>query len=535
MGRQVLYDIVAREGLKLGVDILANAVKITLGPKGRNVIIDIPGRDPVITKDGVTVARNVYVDDPIQNIGAQMVKQVAQKTAEVAGDGTTTATVLAQAILTAGIKNVTAGANPMDLKKGIDKAVECVVASLKKQSQTVGDDNKKILQVATISANGDEAIGKLISDAVLKVGKDGVITIEESKTSETTVKIVDGLQIDRGYLSHFFVTNPAKMEAQLANPYILLVDKNINNMKDLLPILEKIVKTGRSLLIVCDALEGEAFTTLIINKNRHNLSLAAVKSPGFGDNSKILMEDLAVAVGGTVISEIAGYNIQTISLEHLGQADKITVDKDSTTFLSGKSNPERLANRIAEIKGLIEIADSDHEAYKLKERLAKLSGGVAVLYIGATTEIEMMEKKDRVEDALYATRAAVDEGIVAGGGVAYIRAIADLETLSGINPDENTGIDIIKKSIEEPLRQICANAGVEGSVILNQVITKKGDYGYNARTGVFEHMIKAGVIDPTKVTRIALENAASIASMLLTTECILTETAEETNINSQRR
>lgn len=524
MGRQVVYDVTARDGLKRGVDILANAVKVTLGPKGRNVIIDIPGRDPVITKDGVTVAKSVYVDDPIENIGAQMVKQVAQKTAEIAGDGTTTATVLAQSILNSGIKNVAAGANPMDLKRGIDKAVEKVLESLKGQSEVVGDDDKKIKQIATISANGDEAIGALIANAVSKVGKDGVITIEESKGTDTTVKIVEGMQIDRGFITPHFVSNYSRMEIDYENPFILLVDKKINVMKELLPILEQVHRLGRALLIICTDLEGEALTTLVINKTRNNLKIVAVKAPGFGDASKALLQDIAIATGGTVVSEQAGYYLEKTTVEMLGTASRIIVDKDTTTILKGNSNGELLLTRISEIKQLIVDADSDHDKMKLKERLAKLSSGVAVLYIGAATEIELSEKKDRVEDALYATRAAVDEGIIAGGGVAYIRAISNLVNLKGDNEDENTGIQIIRQAIESPLRQICTNAGVEGSVVLNKVLDGKADFGYNARTDKYEKLIKAGVIDPTKVARIALENAASIASMLLTTECILTST-----------
>lgn len=524
MGRQVVYNTEAREGLKRGVDILANAVKVTLGPKGRNVIIDKPGYDPAITKDGVTVAKDIYTNNPLENIGVQMVKQVAQKTAEVAGDGTTTATVLAQAILNAGIKNIAAGANPMDLKKGIDKAVEAVVLSLKNQSENIGTDPKKMLQVATISANGDRDIGALISDAVKKVGKDGVITIEESTNSDTTVKIVDGMQIDRGYLSPFFVTNPGKMEVDFDKPYVLLVDKKIRDTKELIPILEKQVKTGRPLVIICEDLEGEALTTIVINKTRNNINVAAVKSPGFGDVSKILLQDIAIITGGTVISETAGYTVEQAKITDLGQASKIIITKNSTTILNGNGDPELIKNRADEIKQLIEDAQSDFEKHKLRERLAKLSAAVAVLYIGAATEVEMKERMDRVDDALHATRAALEEGIVAGGGVAFVRSVAHLADLRGENEDENTGIQIIRSAIEEPLKQICINAGIDSPGEIIQRI-KKGshDFGYNARTGKFEKLIKAGVIDPTKVTRVALENAASIASMLLTTECVLSD------------
>jgi len=523
MAKQIKYNVEARDALKRGVDILANAVKVTLGPKGRNVIIDKKFGAPIITKDGVTVAKEIDLKDTLENMGAQMVKEVASKTADIAGDGTTTATVLAQAIVTAGIKNVASGANPMDLKRGIDKAVAAVVANLKAQSQTVGDDNNKIKQVASISANNDEVIGALIAESMAKVGTQGVITVEEAKGTETEVKTVEGMQFDRGYLSPYFVTNADKMEVELETPYILIYDKKISNMKELLPILEKQVQTGKPLLIIAEDLDGEALATLVVNKIRGSLKVAAVKAPGFGDRRKAMLEDIAILTGGTVISEERGYKLENTDLEHLGKCEKITIDKDNTTVINGNGQADLIKARISEIKAQIETTTSDYDKEKLQERLAKLAGGVAVLYIGAATEVEMKEKKDRVDDALHATRAAVEEGIVAGGGVAFIRAVESLENLVGANEDENTGIKIIKRAIEEPLRQICANAGIEGSIVVHNVKEGTGDYGYNARTDVYENLISAGVIDPTKVARVALENAASIAAMLLTTECILAD------------
>lgn len=528
MAKQVKYNVEAREALKRGVDALANAVKVTLGPKGRNVIIDKKFGAPSVTKDGVSVAKEVELKDPIENMGAQMVKEVASKTADIAGDGTTTATVLAQAIVTAGIKNVAAGANPMDLKRGIDKAVSVVVESLKSQSTSVGSDNNKIKQVASISANNDEVIGTLIADAMAKVGKDGVITVEEAKGTETEVKTVEGMQFDRGYLSPYFVTNADKMEVELDNPFILIYDKKISSMKELLPVLEKQVQTGRPLLIISEDLDGEALATLVVNKIRGSLKVAAVKAPGFGDRRKAMLEDIAILTGGTVISEERGYKLENAELSYLGQAERVVVDKDNTTIINGSGKSEDIAARVSQIKAQMEQTTSDYDKEKLQERLAKLAGGVAVLYIGAATEVEMKEKKDRVDDALHATRAAVEEGIVAGGGVAFIRAIESLDGLKGANEDETTGIQIIKRAIEEPLRQICQNAGIEGSIVVQKVKEGKADFGYNARTDVYENMIAAGVIDPTKVSRVALENAASIASMLLTTECVLADEQEET-------
>jgi chaperonin GroEL len=527
MAKQVKYNVEAREALKRGVDALANAVKVTLGPKGRNVIIDKKFGAPSVTKDGVSVAKEVELKDPIENMGAQMVKEVASKTADIAGDGTTTATVLAQAIVTAGIKNVAAGANPMDLKRGIDKAVTAVVDSLKKQSTSVGNDNNKIKQVASISANNDEVIGTLIADAMAKVGKDGVITVEEAKGTETEVKTVEGMQFDRGYLSPYFVTNADKMEVELDNPFILIYDKKISSMKELLPVLEKQVQTGRPLLIISEDLDGEALATLVVNKIRGSLKVAAVKAPGFGDRRKAMLEDIAILTGGTVISEERGYKLENAELSYLGQAERVVIDKDNTTIINGSGKSEEIAARVGQIKSQMEQTTSDYDKEKLQERLAKLAGGVAVLYIGAATEVEMKEKKDRVDDALHATRAAVEEGIVAGGGVAFIRAIESLEGMKGANEDETTGIQIIKRAIEEPLRQICQNAGIEGSIVVQKVKEGKADYGYNARTDVYENMIAAGVIDPTKVSRVALENAASIAAMLLTTECVLADEPEE--------
>jgi chaperonin GroEL len=527
MAKQVKYNVEARDALKRGVDILANAVKVTLGPKGRNVIIDKKFGSPSITKDGVTVAKEIELKDPIENMGAQMVKEVASKTADIAGDGTTTATVLAQAIVTAGIKNVAAGANPMDLKRGIDKAVEAVVINLKAQSQTVGDDFSKIKQVASISANNDDKIGSLIAEAMEKVGKDGVITVEEAKGTETEVKTVEGMQFDRGYLSPYFVTNADKMEAELESPFILIYDKKISNMKELLPVLEKTVQTGKPLVIISEDLDGEALATLVVNKIRGSLKVVAVKAPGFGDRRKAMLEDIAILTGGIVISEERGYKLENADLTYLGSAEKVVVDKDNTTVINGAGQSEDIKARIGQIKAQIETTTSDYDKEKLQERLAKLSGGVAVLYVGAASEVEMKEKKDRVDDALHATRAAVEEGIVAGGGVAFIRAVASLSDLKGANEDENTGIAIVKRAIEEPLRQICENAGIEGSIVVQKVKEGKDDFGYNARTDVYENLIGAGVIDPTKVSRVALENAASIAAMLLTTEVVLADEPEE--------
>jgi chaperonin GroEL len=526
MSKKIIYSVDARDGLKRGVDALANAVKVTLGPKGRNVVIDKKFGSPVVTKDGVSVAKEIELKDPIENMGAQMVKEVASKTADIAGDGTTTATVLAQAIVTAGLKNVAAGANPMDLKRGIDKAVEAVVENLKGQSQQVGDDNNKIQQVATISANNDEVIGKLIADAMAKVGKEGVITVEEAKGTETEVKTVEGMQFDRGYLSPYFVTNADKMEVEMDAPFILIYDKKVSNMKELLPILEQVVQTGKPLLIIAEDVEGEALATLVVNKIRGSLKIAAVKAPGFGDRRKAMLEDIAILTGGTVISEERGFKLENADLTYLGKAEKITIDKDNTTIINGAGAKEDITGRVNQIKAQIENTTSDYDKEKLQERLAKLAGGVAVLYIGAASEVEMKEKKDRVDDALHATRAAVEEGIVAGGGVAYIRTIDALEKLKGANEDETTGIAIIKRAIEEPLRQIVANAGGEGSVVVNKVREGKADFGYNARTEIYENLIAAGVIDPTKVSRVALQNAASVAAMILTTECILAEEKE---------
>lgn len=532
MAKQVKYNVEAREALKKGVDTLANAVKVTLGPKGRNVIIDKKFGSPSITKDGVSVAKEIDLKDPIENMGAQMVKEVASKTADIAGDGTTTATVLAQAIVTAGIRNVAAGANPMDLKRGIDKAVATVVADLKKQSQAVGDDNNKIKQVGSISANNDEVIGALIAEAMQKVGKDGVITVEEAKGTETEVKTVEGMQFDRGYLSAYFVTNVDKMEAELDNPYILIYDKKISNMKELLPILEKQVQTGKPLLIIAEDLDGEALSTLVVNKIRGSLKVAAVKAPGFGDRRKAMLEDIAILTGGTVISEERGFKLENADLSFLGTAEKVVVDKDNTTIINGAGNTDDIKGRVNQIKAQIETTTSDYDKEKLQERLAKLSGGVAVLYVGAASEVEMKEKKDRVDDALHATRAAVEEGIVAGGGVAFIRAVASIADMKGENDDETTGIAIVKRAIEEPLRQICENAGIEGSIVVQKVKEGSADFGYNARTDKYENLIGAGVIDPTKVSRVALENAASIASMLLTTECVLADEPEEAGASS---
>ena len=527
MAKEISFNVDARDALKRGVDALANAVKVTLGPKGRNVIIDKKYGAPSITKDGVSVAKEIELKNSVENMGAQMVKEVASKTADVAGDGTTTATVLAQAIITAGLKNVAAGANPMDLKRGIDKAVAQVIGALKKMSKSVGDDNQKIEQVATISANNDAEIGKLIAEAMGKVKKEGVITVEEAKGTETTVTVVEGMQFDRGYISPYFVTNADKMEAVLENPYILLYDKKISNMKELLPILEKVVQTGRPLLIIAEDVDGEALATLVVNKLRGSLKIAAVKSPGFGDRRKAMMEDIAILTDGTVISEEQGYKLDAADLTYLGKAEKVTIDKDNTTVVNGAGKKDNITARVNQIKAQIETTTSDYDKEKLQERLAKLAGGVAVLYVGAATEVEMKEKKDRVDDALHATRAAVEEGIVPGGGVAYIRCIASLEKMKGDNDDETTGMAIVKRALEEPLRQIVANAGIEGSIVVQKVKEGKDDFGYNARTDVYENMLGAGVIDPTKVSRVALENAASIASMLLTTECVLADIKED--------
>jgi chaperonin GroEL len=506
---------------------LANAVKVTLGPKGRNVVIDKKFGAPHITKDGVTVAKEIELVDPVENMGAQMLKEVASKTADVAGDGTTTATVLAQAIVTGGLKNVAAGANPMDLKRGIDKAVIAAVGKLNEMTQAVGDDNSKIEQVATISANNDNTIGKLIAEAMQKVGKDGVITVEEAKGTETTVDVVEGMQFDRGYLSPYFVTNTEKMEADLENAFILIYDKKISSMKDLLPVLEKVVQTGKPLLIIAEDIDGEALATLVVNRIRGALKIAAVKAPGFGDRRKEMLQDIAILTGGTVISEEQGRKLDDATMEDLGRAEKITINKDNTTIVNGAGDSAAIAARVSQIKVQIENTTSDYDREKLQERLAKLSGGVAVLYIGAATEVEMKEKKDRVDDALHATRAAVEEGIVPGGGVSLIRAIAGLEGMKGENEDETTGIQIVRRALEEPLRQIIANAGGEGSIVVQKVMEGTGDFGYNARTEKYENLIAAGVIDPKKVSRVALENAASIASMILTTECVLSEIKED--------
>lgn len=527
MAKEITFDVTAREKLKSGVDQLANAVKVTLGPKGRNVVIDKKFGAPHVTKDGVSVAKEIELKDPIENMGAQMLKEVASKTADIAGDGTTTATVLAQAIVGTGLKNVASGANPMDLKRGMDKAVAAVVDSLKTISKEVGSDNNKIKQVATISANNDEAVGTLIADAMAKVGIEGVITVEEAKGTETDVKTVEGMQFDRGYLSPYFVTNAENMEAELENAYILIYDKKVSNMKELLPVLEKTVQTGKPLLIIAEDVDGEALATLVVNKIRGALRIAAVKAPGFGDRRKAMLQDIAILTGGTVISEEMGLKLDTATLEDLGRAEKITIDKDNTTIVNGAGNKESIQARVAEIKAQIEKTTSDYDREKLQERLAKLAGGVAVLYVGAATEVEMKEKKDRVDDALHATRAAIAEGIVPGGGTALIRASAALDGLKGENDDETTGIGIIKRAIEEPLRQIVANAGGEGAVIVQKVREGKDDFGYNARTEKFENLLSSGVIDPTKVVRVALENASSIAGMLLTTECVISDIKED--------
>ncbi|WP_422356410.1 chaperonin GroEL [Roseivirga pacifica] len=526
MAKELFFNNDARDQLKKGVDTLADAVKVTLGPKGRNVIIDKKFGAPTVTKDGVSVAKEIELAEPIENMGAQLVKEVASKTADSAGDGTTTATVLAQAIFGAGIKNVAAGANPMDLKRGIDKAVTAVVADLKSQSKAI-KDSKEIEQVGTISANNDNEIGKMIADAMDKVGKDGVITVEEARGTETEVKTVEGMQFDRGYLSPYFVTNTEKMEAELENPYILLYDKKISSMKELLPVLEPVAQSGKPLLIIAEDVDGEALATLVVNKIRGSLKIAAVKAPGFGDRRKAMLEDIAILTGGTVISEERGYKLENATIEYLGTAEKVNIDKDNTTIVNGAGEAEHIDARVKQIQQQIENTTSDYDKEKLQERLAKLSGGVAILYIGAATEVEMKEKKDRVDDALHATRAAVQEGVVAGGGVALIRAAASLEAVETENDDQATGVNIIRLAVESPLRTIVANAGGEGSVVVNEVKNGKADYGYNAREDKYESLIAAGVIDPTKVTRLALENAASIASLLLTTECVVAEEAEE--------
>jgi chaperonin GroEL len=526
MAKQIFFDIEARNRMKKGVDTLANAVKVTLGPKGRNVVIEKKFGAPSITKDGVTVAKEIELEDPIENMGAQMVKEVASKTADIAGDGTTTATVLAQAIIGEGLKMVAAGANPMDLKRGIDKAVESVIGNLKSQSQAVGSDSEKIQQVASISANNDETIGKLIAEAFGKVGKEGVITVEEAKGTDTTVDVVEGMQFDRGYISPYFVTNSEKMEAELQNPFILIYDKKISAMKDILHILEKVAQSGRPLLIIAEDLEGEALATLVVNKLRGTIKVAAVKAPGFGDRRKEMLIDIAILTGGRVISEEQGYKLENADLTYLGQAASVTLDKDNTTVVGGNGHKDEITARVNQIKAQIENTTSDYDREKLQERLAKLAGGVAVLYIGAATEVEMKEKKDRVDDALHATRAAVEEGIVPGGGVAFIRAIESLAGKQGINPDETTGIAIVRKALEEPIRIITSNAGIDGSIVIQKIKEGSGDFGFNARTEVYENLFAAGVIDPTKVTRVALENAASIAGMLLTTECVVADKPE---------
>lgn len=528
MAKQIIFNIEARESLKKGADALANAVKVTLGPKGRNVILDKKYGAPSITKDGVTVAKEIELKDEIENMGAQLLKEVASKTSDAAGDGTTTATVLAQAILTTGLKNVTAGANPMDLKRGIDKAVTAVVNSLKEQSREIGDTLEKIEQIATISANNDSNIGKLIAEAMEKVKKEGVITIEESKTNETYVKVVEGMQFDRGYISPYFVTDTEKMETVYDNPYILIYDKKISVMKDLLPILEKVVQTGRPLLIISEDVESEALATLVVNKLRGSLKIVAVKAPGFGDRRKAMLEDIAILTGGTLISEETGYKLEDAELFYLGQAEKVSIDKDNTTIVSGLGDKEQIKARVNQIKAQVENTTSDYDREKLQERLAKLSGGVAVIYVGAASEVEMKEKKDRFDDALHATRAAVEEGIIPGGGIAYIRSIATLDNIKCDNEDETTGVAIIRRSLEEPLRQIVENAGLEGSVIVQKVKEGTADFGFNARTEQYENLFEAGVIDPTKVGRVALENAASIAGLLLTTECVVSDIKEDT-------
>jgi len=527
MAKDIIFDLEAREKLKKGVDALSNAVKVTLGPKGRNVIIDKSFGAPSVTKDGVTVAKEVELEDAIENMGAQMVKEVASKTNDLAGDGTTTATVLAQSIVTTGFKNVAAGANPMDLKRGLDKAVVKIVEGLKSQSKEIGDSFDKIEQVASISANNNNAVGKLIAEAMGKVKKEGVITIEEAKGIETYVEVVEGMQFDRGYISPYFVTDTEKMEAVYETPYILIYDKKISVMKDLLPILEKVAQSGRPLLIIAEDVETEALATLVVNKLRGGLKVAAVKAPGFGDRRKEMLEDIAILTGGTVISEEKGYKLEDATIEYLGEAEKVSIDKENTTIVSGKGKKEDINSRVAQIKKQIETTTSDYDKEKLQERLAKLAGGVAVIYVGAASEVEMKSMKDLYDDALNATRAAIEEGIIPGGGVAYLRAISFLDDLKGVNEDENTGIAIMRRALEEPLRQIVENAGMEGSVVVNKVKEGKGDFGFNARTEVYENLFDAGVIDPTKVARVALENATSVAGMLLTTECVIAEHKDE--------
>ncbi len=527
MAKNIIFDIEARDGLKRGVDALANAVKVTLGPKGRNVVIGKAFGGPVITKDGVTVAKEIELEDPLENMGAQMVKEVASRTNDLAGDGTTTATVLAQAVVKEGLKNVAAGANPLDLKRGIDKAVVAIVKNLQEQSQEVGNKLDKIKQVASISSNNDEEIGDLIAQSFEKVGKEGVITVEEAKGTSTYVDIVEGMQFDRGYLSPYFVTNADKMLTDLENPYILLFEKKIANLKDLLPILEPVAQSGKPLLIIAEDVEGEALATLVMNKLRGALKIAAVKAPGFGDRRKAMLEDIAILTGGTVIAEERGLTLEKATIEMLGTAERVTIDKDNTTIVNGSGSADTIKARVAQIKAQIETTTSDYDKEKLQERLAKLAGGVAVLYVGAASEVEMKEKKDRVDDALHATRAAVEEGIVAGGGVALVRTIEILKTLTTDNLDELTGVKILARAIEEPLRQIVENAGGEGSVVVAKVMEGKGDFGYNAKTGEYTKMLKAGIIDPTKVTRIALENAASVAGMILTTACSLVDIKED--------
>jgi len=527
MAKDIKFDIEARDGLKKGVDALANAVKVTLGPKGRNVIIGKSFGGPNVTKDGVTVAKEIELKDPLENMGAQMVKEVASKTNDLAGDGTTTATVLAQAIVKEGLKNVAAGANPMDLKRGIDKAVEAIVGDLAKQAKVVGSDSEKIKQIASISANNDEVVGDLIAKAFAKVGKEGVITVEEAKGTDTYVDVVEGMQFDRGYLSPYFVTNPEKMEAELENPYILLYDKKVSSLKELLPVLEPVAQSGKPLLIIAEDVDGEALSTLVVNKLRGALKIAAVKAPGFGDRRKAMLEDIAILTGGTVISEERGFTLENTTIEMLGTAKRVSIDKDNTTIVNGAGDAEMIKNRVNQIKGQMEATTSDYDKEKLQERLAKLAGGVAVLYVGAASEVEMKEKKDRVDDALHATRAAVEEGIVAGGGVALLRAKSALASLKADNADEATGIQIISRAVESPLRTIVENAGLEGSVVVAKVADGKGDFGYNAKTDEYVDMLKAGIIDPKKVTRVALENAASVAGMILTTECALVDIKEE--------
>jgi chaperonin GroEL len=526
MAKMIEFDSKARDQLKKGVDALANAVKVTLGPRGRNVVLDKKFGSPQVTKDGVTVAKEIELKDPFQNMGAQLIKEVASKTSDAAGDGTTTATVLAQAIITQGMKNVAAGANPMDIKRGIDKAVKVVIEGINKMSNPIGDNNEKIKQVASISSNNDEEIGKLIADAMSKVKKEGVITVEEAKGMETYVDVVEGMQFDRGYLSPYFITNAEKMEVELDDPYILLHDKKVSNMKELLPLLEKVVQSGKPLLIIAEDVEGEALATLVVNKIRGTFKVAAVKAPGFGDRRKAMLEDIAILTGGTVISEERGYNLENADLSYLGQVEKVVIDKDNTTIVTGKGQKDDIQARINQIKAQIETTTSDYDKEKLQERLAKLAGGVAVLYVGASSEVEMKEKKDRVDDALNATRAAVEEGIVPGGGVAYIRTLDSLNNVKVDNEDEKTGVQIIRRALEEPLRIIVQNSGNDGSIVLEKVKEGKADFGFNARTESYENLLANGVIDPTKVTRIALENAASVAGMVLTTECIIAEEPE---------